>query len=327
MVGGNITTPQQPIQQQQQRKQSNLRSSAANPFTNDFFNQPFTLGKDEFGQFTTNDDNIASADPFSSTETTEVNKEWESTDDPFTAFEFDNTSKDNTSKEQTTTNEFDAFDAFASIRHRDSIYISDVLEQSQSEPPTVANLLEETSPDNTMSVDNSLTEPPPSVPPTSTDPFGASLTCGAVEEKQVSSWTTFDDRGKTSEPIYAVPDKSKKKRSSIASPVGAFDEAFSSVKSSNNPPPLTSTDNQIISPLQPPPRGRRSTNRKVSRPHTVYGDSSQADTTPKANKPLFDLSSIKAKAATTDQLEDKTSKDPFKDLFQRADANMDTTFF
>ncbi|XP_065905047.1 disabled homolog 1-like isoform X2 [Dysidea avara] len=333
LVGGDISTPEQPVQQQPQllRKQSNIRQSATDPFTNDFFNQPFTPGNNEFGQFTIQDDSIvelSSADPFSSPEKSAVNDEQETTDDPFTAFEFDNANKDSTNKE-TTTNEFDAYDAFASIRHRDSAYISSALEQSQSniETPTVADLIEDTGPENIMPLDNSQPESPPSLLSTSTDPFSASFTSSAVEEKEVLSWTTFDDGVKTSEPIYAVPDKTKKKkRSSIASPVGAFDETLSSVKSTDNPPPSTTKVSQTVSPLQPPPKNRRSTNRKNSRPYTVYGDSAQVNTTPKANKP-FDLSSIKPKAATTDQLENKTSQDPFMDLFQRTDGNMDTTFF
>lgn len=309
----------------QQRRQSNLRPSATDPFTNDFFNQPFTAGNDEFDQFIVQDDSITelgSADPFSSPETTEGNDQSETTDDPFTAFEFDNASKDNTKKE-TTINEFDAF---SSLRHRDSAYISSALEQSQSQSPAVSDLLEDIDPENSLPIDDSLTEP---VPPPSTDPFGASFTNSMVEEKLVSSWTTFDDGTKTSEPIYAVPDKTKKKHSSIASPIGAFDEAFTTVKSSDNPPPLATKESQTVSPLQPPPKNRRSTNRRNSRPHTVYGESAQADTTtPKPSKPLFDLSSIKPKAATTDQLEkNKTSQDPFVDLFQRNDGNMDTTFF
>ena len=331
MVGGSISPPEQPVQLVQQRRQSNLRPSATDPFTNDFFNQPFTAGNDEFGQFTVQDGSTAelgSADPFSTPETTEVNDQSETTDDPFTAFEFDNASKDTTKKENTT-NEFDAFDAFSSLRHRDSVYISSALEQSQSQPPAVSDLLEDIDPENSLPIDDSLTEPPPSVPPPSTDPFRASFTSSTVEEKQISSWTTFDDGTKTSEPVYAVPDKTKKKRSSIASPTGAFDEAFTTVKSTDNPPSLATKESPTVSPLQPPPKNRRSTNRRNSRPHTVYGESAQADTTtPKTSKPLFDLSSIKPKAATTDQLEkNKTSQDPFMDLFQRNDGNMDTTFF
>jgi len=329
LVGSSISIPEQPAQQQ--RRQSNLRPSASDPFKNDFFNGPFTLGNDGFGQFAVQDGELGSDDPFSSPKTTAVNDETETTDDPFTAFEFDNASKNSTKKEMTT-NEFDAFDAFSSIRHRDSAYISSALEQSQSniEPPVVSDLLEEIDPENSFPIDDSLTEPPPSVLPTSTDPFGELLTSSTMaEEKQVPSWTTFDDSTKTSEPIYAVIDKTKKKRSSIASPIGAFDEALSSAKSTDNPPPLTTKESQTVSPLQPPPQNRRSTNRKISRPHTVYSDSVQADTatTPKANKPPFDLSSIRPKAATTDQLKNKTSQDPFMDLFQRNDGNMDMTFF
>lgn len=301
MFGSNSSsTPEQPAQQQQQqRRLSHKQPSIVDPFQDDFFDQPFNPRQGEL--FDQPDDSVTfeSSDPFSSPDLSVLSDNiGDTNDDPFTAFEFDNPAGD---KPTTNGSGIDSCKETATAVPQSLVV--------DTEAPPV--------PPDPLGVRLSLDEPPDETLQQSKisaagNPFSIMETLGATTDKtdkgMPKNWTTFDsDFG----PVSTDLNKAKK-RSSM------FEELFSSKQITTDSRSSSTSVEQTVSPLQPPPRSRR----RSSRPHTVYGEQSiKIDTQsqqPTPKKPLFDLTSIKPKTVSKD---DDTSKDPFMDLFMRMPDN------
>ena len=274
MFGDISSTPEQPPKQQQRK--SHRQSSVVNPFQDDFFDQPFDPLQDELVSFDQTDDSITfeSSDPFSSPDLSALSDNIGDTND-----------------DPFTALEFGnpTNGKLRSDNHKETAAVDEQPSESTEIPPI---------PPDPFGVRLSLDQPPDKSKTSPSNP-GLQATTDKTDNMVVRrSWTTFNST--------ESPSKTKKRLS-------MFEESVSAKQSTNSR--LSNASNeQIVSPIKPPPRNRR----KSSRPHTIYGeqniktDPQPQQSTPK--KPLFDLASIKPKIV---RQEDSTSVDPFMDLFMR----------